>query len=176
MTSNVGASEIDSISKTIGFGDANKITDIKKDAALTEALKKKFKPEFLNRIDSIVNFKTLVKKDYMRIIDIELFKLETNLKNNDTDYKGLVLEFDKTVKNFIYKNGIDEKYGARPLKRCIEREISTPLSKKILKEDIVGDSVISISIKRGKVTFDVSEKTEETPFYLSDGYQIVNGV
>lgn len=176
MTSNVGASEIDSISKTIGFGDANKITDVKKDAALTEALKRKFKPEFLNRIDSIVNFKTLLKKDYMRIIDIELYKLETNLKHNDTDYKDLGLEFDKSVKNFIYKNGIDEKYGARPLKRCIEREIATPLSKKILKEDIVGDSVISISIKRGKVMFEVSEKTEEAPFYLSDGYQVVNGV
>jgi len=176
MTSNVGASEIDSISKTIGFGDVNKITDNKKDAALTEALKKKFKPEFLNRIDSIVNFKTLIKKDYMRIIDIELYKLETNLKHNDTDYKDLVLEFDKSVKNFVYKNGIDEKYGARPLKRCIEREVSTPLSKKILKGNIVGNSVISMSVKRGKVVFVVSEKTEETPFYLSDGYQIMNGV
>jgi ATP-dependent Clp protease ATP-binding subunit ClpA len=176
MTSNVGANEIDSISKTIGFGDVGKITDIKKDAALNEALKRKFKPEFLNRIDSIVNFKTLVKKDYMRIIDIELYKLETNLKNNDTDYKDLGLEFDKSVKNFVYKHGIDEKYGARPLKRCIEREISTPLSKKILREDVGGDSVILISVKRGKIMFEISEKIEETPFYMSDGYQVVNGV
>ena len=176
MTSNVGSTEIDAIEKTIGFGDVGKITDNKKDTALTEALKKKFKPEFLNRIDSIVNFKTLIKKDYMRIIDIELYKLETNLKNNDTDYKELSLEFDKTVKNFVYKHGIDEKYGARPLKRCIEREIATPLSKKILKEDIVGDSVILMAVKRDKLTFEVSEKVEETPFYMSDGYQVINGV
>jgi hypothetical protein len=176
MTSNVGATEIDDIGKTIGFGDVSKITDNKKDVALTEALKKKFKPEFLNRIDSIVNFKTLVKKDYMRIIDIELYKLETNLKNNDTDYKDLILEFDKSVKSFVYKHGIDEKYGARPLKRCIEQKISTPLSKKILQEDICGDSVILVVVKRGKIVFDVSEKAEELPFYMSDGYQVANGV
>jgi len=176
MTSNVGATEIDAIGKTIGFGDVGKLTDNKKDIALTEALKKKFKPEFLNRIDSIVNFKTLIKKDYMRIIDIELYKLETNLKNNDTDYKELSLEFDKTVKNFVYKHGIDEKYGARPLKRCIEREIATPLSRKILQEDIVDDSVILIAVKRGKITFEVSERVEEAPFYMSEGYQVMNGV
>jgi len=176
MTSNVGATEIDAIGKTIGFGDVGKITNSKKDVALTEALKKKFKPEFLNRIDSIVNFKTLVKKDYMKIIDIELYKLETNLKNNDTDYKDLVLKFDKSVKKFVYKHGIDEKYGARPLKRCIEREVATPLSKKILHEDIGGDSEILIAVKRGKIVFEVSEKIEETPFYMSDGYQVANGV
>ena len=168
MTSNVGAKEIESISKTIGFGDANKITDSKKDTALNEALKKKFKPEFLNRIDAVVNFKTLKRPDYMKIIDIELYKLNDNLKHNDTDYKDLVLEFDKTIKNFVYKKGIDEKYGARPLKRCIEREIATPLARKILKENVEGSSMIEIASKRGKVSFAVKEAVDNVPFYLEE--------
>jgi len=170
MTSNVGAKEIESIGKTIGFGDASKITDGKKDSALNEALKKKFKPEFLNRLDAVVNFKTLKKVDYMQIIDIELFKLNDNLKNNDTEYKDLVLEYTDSVKKFVFKNGIDEDYGARPLKRCIEKEISTPLARKILKENITGEHNIKISFKKNKISLKVEEIIEDVPFYLEEGY------
>jgi len=169
MTSNVGAKEIESISKTIGFGDGNKITEMKKDTALKEALKKKFKPEFLNRLDSIVNFRTLVKKDYMKIIDIELFKLNDNLKHNATDYKELSLKFDKSVGNYIFKEGINEDYGARPLKRCIETAIATPLARKILKEDLNIEAEIAVSFKRGKAVFNVDKKVEDVPFYLTEG-------
>jgi ATP-dependent Clp protease ATP-binding subunit ClpC len=169
MTSNVGAKEIESIGKTIGFGDAAKITETKKDSALKEALKKKFKPEFLNRIDAIVNFRTLAKKDYIRIIDIELFKLNDNLKHNETDYKGLSLEFDKSVGEYIYKGGVNEEYGARPLKRCIETEIATPLARKILKEDLNIDAVIRVGFKRGKADFKIQKRVEDVPFYLTEG-------
>ena len=168
MTSNVGAKEIGTIGKTIGFGDAAKITEKKKNTALKEALKKKFKPEFLNRIDAIVNFKTLAKKDYMRIIDIELFKLNDNLKHSETDYKGLSLDFDKTVGTYVFKNGINEEFGARPLKRCIENEIATPLARKILKEDLSIEALIKVAFKRSKVTFDITKSIEEVPFYLTD--------
>jgi len=168
MTSNVGAKEIESISKTIGFGDGNKITELKKDDALKEALKKKFKPEFLNRIDAIVNFRTLIKRDYMKIIDIELFKLNDNLKHNATDYKGISLDFDKSVGNSIFKKGINEDYGARPLKRCIETDIATPLARKILKEDLNIEAVIKVSFKRGKAVFSVDKIVEEVPFYLTE--------
>jgi ATP-dependent Clp protease ATP-binding subunit ClpC len=169
MTSNVGAKEINDIGKTIGFGDAAKITDKKKDVALKEALKKKFKPEFLNRIDAVVNFRTLAKKDYMKIIDIELFKLNDNLQHNDTDYKDLTLEFDKSVGSYIYKNGINEEYGARPLKRCIENEIATPLARKILEENINSKSIVKIAFNKKKIDFDVQEKVEDVPFYLTEG-------
>ncbi|RLD67351.1 MAG: hypothetical protein DRI98_12695 [Bacteroidetes bacterium] len=173
MTSNVGAKEIETISKTIGFGNASEITETKKNTALKEALKKKFKPEFLNRIDAVVNFKTLVKKDYMKIIDIELFKLNDNLQHNETDYKHLALEFDKSVGNFIFKEGINEEYGARPLKRCIETEIATPLARKILNEDLNIEAVIKIAFKRSKATFKVEKKVEDVPFYLTEaGAQI----
>jgi ATP-dependent Clp protease ATP-binding subunit ClpC len=175
MTSNVGAKEIESISKTIGFGDVNTITEEKKDVALKEALKKKFKPEFLNRIDAVVNFRTLKKQDYMKIIDIELFKLNDNLKNNDTEYKDISLDFTDSVKKFIYKNGIDEAYGARPLKRCIEKEISTPLARKILKDEIKGEVNIKITFRRNKMEFAVEDKVEDVPFYLEAGYEEKTG-
>lgn len=170
MTSNVGAKEIEGIGKTIGFGDASKITDKKKDTALHEALKKKFKPEFLNRLDAVVNFRTLQKEDYMKIIDIELFKLNDNLKNNDTDYKEMELNFTDSTKKFIFKYGIDEQYGARPLKRCIEKEISTPLARKILHDKVDGTSNIKIDFKGKKIQFTVHNKIEDAPFYLEDGY------
>ena len=72
MTSNVGVKEVEDIKKSIGFGDVAKVTDEKKDAALGVALKKKFKPEFLNRIDDVVLFNSLTQDDIHKIIDIEL--------------------------------------------------------------------------------------------------------
>lgn len=171
MTSNVGVKEMESISKSIGFGGANVLTEKKKNVALKEALKKKFKPEFLNRVGAIVNFKTLLKEDYMKIIDIELYKLNENLKNNDSEYRDTTLEFDKKIRSFIYKKGINEEYGARPLKRCIEREVSTPLARKLLGEEIEKDGAILISAKRGKAIFEIKEKTDDPPFYISNDYQ-----
>lgn len=162
MTSNIGVSEIDNIKKTVGFGDVAKITEDKKDKAIDEALKKKFKPEFLNRIDAIINFRSLDKKDYLRIIDLELYKLNDNLKNNDTEYKELTLKFDKKIRNFIFDNGINEEFGARPLKRCIEKEIATTLARKLLKESISADAIISVSVVKDKPSFKVISKPKKT--------------
>jgi ATP-dependent Clp protease ATP-binding subunit ClpA len=170
MTSNIGVKEVESIGKTIGFGDVAKLTDEKRGHAIDSALKKKFKPEFINRIDSIINFKSLVKKDYMRIIDIELYKLNDNLRSNDTEYKKLELKFDTKVKNFIYKEGIDEEYGARPLKRTIEKLVATPLAQKLLKENVDKDALIETSVSKSKITFKATKSVDESPFYMSKEY------
>lgn len=172
MTSNVGVDEVDKISKTIGFGDVAKITDDKKDAALDVALKKKFKPEFLNRLDNVIHFRTLNKKDYMRIIDLELHKLNDNLKTNDTEYSGLSLKFDFKIKNLIYKNGIDDAYGARPLKRCIETIVSTPLALTLLKNEIDLHSTVLVSAKGKEAVFNFRnsnnpDKNENSNFKIS---------
>lgn len=176
MTSNVGVSEVAAIEKTIGFGEAAKLTDDKKDKALTKALKRRFKPEFLNRIDSIVNFRILEKKDYMRIIEIELHKLGNNMKTNDSPYKEVEFKFDDKLKNYIYKKGVNEEYGARPLKRYIEQEVSTPLARKLLEEGVDGNSVIEATAARGKVTFNVSKKPTSPPFYITEDFkELTNG-
>lgn len=153
MTSNVGVTEVDAVKKTVGFGDVAKLTNEKKTKAIDGAIKKKFKPEFLNRIDAVVHFNNLTKSDYMRIIDLELFKLNENLKTNDTEYKNISLDFDTKVKNFIYTHGIDEEYGARPLKRCIEKEVSNPLATTLLTEEIDANAKVLVSIKKSKIHF-----------------------
>jgi ATP-dependent Clp protease ATP-binding subunit ClpC len=171
MTSNVGVKEIEEIKKTIGFGNAGILTEDKKNTALNEALKRKFKPEFLNRIDSIINFRALDKKDYLRIIDLELYKLNDNLRSNDTEYKNIELKFDNKIRNHVYKKGIDEEYGARPLKRCIEKEVSTPLAKRLLEENLTGvDSTILVSASKKEAVFEVEKKVSELPFYISEEY------
>jgi len=169
MTSNVGVGEVDAISKTIGFGDVAKITDAKKDKAIDEAIKGKFKPEFINRIDSIIKFKGLSKDDYMRIIDIELYKLNDNLKNNDTEYKGLTLKFDSKIKKLIYDLGINEAFGARPLKRCIEKEVATPIAMRLLKENTDPDSLVTVSVRNKKVSFKINKKPEA--LFVSDTHK-----
>lgn len=161
MTSNVGVNEIDAITKSIGFGDISKITDRKKDMALTEALKKKFKPEFLNRIDSIVNFRKLVKKDYMKIVTIELNKLNENLHNSNTEYNNTMLYFDKKLKNLIYKNGVNEEYGARPIKRYIEQNVSTPLAKKLIFAKTINNTAVKISSVKDKVDIIITNKKQK---------------
>lgn len=161
MTSNIGVSEVDDVKKTIGFGDVGKLTEDKKTKAIDGAIKKKFKPEFLNRIDSIVHFRSLVKADYVRIIDIELYKLNENLRTNDTEFKDLELEFDKKIKAHIFKHGIDEDFGARPLKRCIEKEIATPLAVRLLRGDIDTNATVLVTMKNAKVDFNIIEPEEE---------------
>jgi intein/homing endonuclease len=166
LTSNIGVENISNISKTIGFGDVNVVTESKKEKAIEEALKKKFKPEFLNRLDEVIYFNDLTKEDYLRIIDIELFKLNSNLQNNQTKYKDLELVFDKKVCEFIYEKGVTKEYGARPLKRAIERHISTPLAIKLLKGITENDTVVTVTASKGDVAFKFSKKTSKPPIYL----------
>ena len=168
MTSNLGVNEINDIQKTIGFGDVANVTNEKQSDAINEALKKKFRPEFLNRVTSIINFNKLSKNNYFNIIRLELGKLRKNLKINNTSYSKLELRFEESLYDFIYNKGIDEKFGARPLKRTIEKEISTPLAKRLLEEDIDNNSRINIYIKDDELSMDIVEKNKavDPPFYM----------
>jgi len=168
MTSNIGVQEVEEVSKTIGFGDVAVLTETKKEGALNSALKKKFKPEFLNRLDSIVYFKDLDEDSYMKIIDIELYKLIENLKNNDTEYKDITLEFDKKIKKYIFDKGVDVKFGARPITRAIEKHISTEIANVLLHTEITPYAKIVVSMKNNKVTTRIvdKEKEQETKLLL----------
>ena len=108
----------------------------------------------------------------MKIIKLELEKLKRNLKLNRTVYSKLNIKFDKTLNNHIYNTGIDEMFGARPLKRAIEREISTPLAKKLLKENIDCDNTeVTVSSKAAKVVINIVTSTEidAPPLYMGAG-------
>jgi hypothetical protein len=172
MTSNIGVKEVDAIGKTIGFGDANVITNDKRTQAVESALKNQFKPEFLNRLTSIINFNSLTKENYLQIIKLELEKLKLNLKLSGTEYSQTRLKFDESLLEYIYGKGIDESYGARPLKRYIEQEVSTPLARKLLQEPIPEMSMVFVSIKDGTLSIDVVKGQDDVPnnppFYMGN--------
>lgn len=178
MTSNLGVQEMQSVEKTIGFGDVAVLTKDKRVKSVKEALKKKFRPEFLNRLTGIVHFDALTKSDYHKIIKLELEKLKRNLRVNRTPYSKLQIKFDKSLYGYIYKVGIDEKFGARPLQRAIEREISTPLARKILKESMDCENTsVTMSAKKGQVIIDtqpIKKLVDEPPFFMAQA--VADGV
>jgi ATPases with chaperone activity, ATP-binding subunit len=175
MTSNLGVKELRAVCKTIGFGDRSKVTSDKRFMALDEAINKTFKPEFVNRISATVHYDILYKESYLKIIQLELDKLKENLKLNKTMYSSLDLRFDKSVIKFLYRDGIDENMGARPLKRTIEKEVSTPLAKTLLTIEDPHNYAVKVSVKKGELYIDVKEKvgkdkTSDPPFYLTKEY------
>ncbi len=171
MTSNIGVEEIKNSVKGIGFGVGRDITDEKKNTALENALNKNFKPEFLNRLDGVVYFNLLEKDSYMAIINLLLKEL-ADLAGRK---KKLDLTFSSKVKEFIYKEGIDEKYGARPLKRCIKNNITTPLAMKIVKEGL-RRADIKVKLEKGKVKFGITEREtdEDLKFTTTTGGSVLN--
>jgi ATP-dependent Clp protease ATP-binding subunit ClpC len=172
MTSNVGVDEMLKVTKTMGFGSVNVLTEEKKDKAIDTALKKTFKPEFLNRLTSIINFRDLDKDDYIEIIKLELEKMSFNLKVSKTDYSNLKLLFDKSLYDFIYSKGIDITFGARPLKRTIEKEISSVLAHKLLFEEVEKQSEVKMFFKNDKLSIIINSLNKEPdsivdpPFYM----------
>lgn len=178
MTSNLGVKEMEDVMKTIGFGEESDLTDEKREKSINKALKKKFKPEFINRLTDVIQFSDLVKSDYLRIIELELEKLKEHLKENDTEYSNINLKFNKSVINFIYKDGIDPHLGARPLKRIIEREISTPLAKALIQQNVSDEDKITVSVVKNKLQIkvvkgkkkessDTKSVTDKPPFYMT---------
>jgi len=146
MTSNIGVQEVSSIGSTVGFGDVSDASEDKTAKARGEALKKKFKPEFLNRIDDVVHFKRLERDDYMHILDILLDEVQGQLKKS----QQMKLNFNIGAKNFLLDRGIDKKFGARPLRRAIKSYLNTPLAVCILKDEVNNRSRVTVSLKRDK--------------------------
>merc|ERR1712070_55222 len=131
FTSNVGSSnilDVDPSSDETGRDDAVQ-------SKVMEALRQQFRPEFLNRIDEFVTFKSLGMKQLVPIVSLEMKRVADRL--ND---RNLILEITDSAKEYLAKIGYDPIYGARPLKRTIQREIETPLAKKILANEIPSDS------------------------------------
>ncbi|MBX7206994.1 MAG: ATP-dependent Clp protease ATP-binding subunit [Verrucomicrobiaceae bacterium] len=143
MTSNVGAESIKR-QTSLGFGamstDGADNEGIK--GKITEASKKFFKPEFLNRLDDIVIFRMLEKTELTKIVDLEVNKVVARLKN-----KKITVDLAASARDFLIKEGYDPQYGARPMRRAVEKHIEDPLAEHLLRGDIKeGDTV--------KVTYD----------------------
>ena len=116
---------------------------------LTELLRRTIRPEFLNRIDEVVLFKPLLKKELMQIIDIQLQRIASMLEE-----KGLKLEIGEGVKDFLLNVGYDPTFGARPLKRTIQKHLVNPLSAELLLNRFqAGDTILVTSPGAGKLEF-----------------------
>ncbi|MGB1349784.1 MAG: ATP-dependent Clp protease ATP-binding subunit [Flavobacteriaceae bacterium] len=145
MTSNVGARKLKDFGNGVGFGtSAQKMQESSNARSVIEnALKKAFAPEFLNRIDDVVVFNTLEKNDIDKIIDIELDKLLNRI--NELGYK---LKLSKKAKSFIAEKGFDKQYGARPLKRAIQKYVEDLIAEEIIKSNIQSGDTISIDLNK----------------------------
>jgi ATP-dependent Clp protease ATP-binding subunit ClpC len=151
MTSNVGA---ELIRKQIDFGfQGSTEPQAKADQAykdmqksLMEALHEIFRPEFINRVDDIIVFRSLTKEEINAIVDLELDKVRLRLKDRD-----LELNVTETAKTFLSDEGYDPEYGARPLRRVIQRHV----------EDTLSDMLLSSPVQAGLVTIDIDSDTDE---------------
>ena len=163
MTSNIGARQLQDFGTGVGFGTKTR-NDNDQDnmkGVIQNALKKTFAPEFLNRIDDVVIFNSLTRKDILKIIDIELEKLFKRI--NSLGYK---VELTKVAKEYIAEKGFDEKYGARPLNRAIQKYIEDPLAEEIIKKKVKEGDLIKLDFDKKKeeilVKIDVKKKKTKT--------------
>ncbi|MFT6717006.1 MAG: ATP-dependent Clp protease ATP-binding subunit ClpC [Saprospiraceae bacterium] len=146
MTSNIGTRKLKDFGGGVGFKTSAKIDAADEYAknVITGALKKSFAPEFLNRIDDVVLFNTLSKDDILQIIDLEIAKLFFRV--NELGYK---IKLSNPAKSFIAEKGYDAEYGARPLKRAIQKFIEDPLAEEIINSKINEGDTISIDFVEG---------------------------
>jgi len=161
MTSNIGARQLKDFGSGVGFGTSSKTAqaDAHAKSVLEGALKKSFAPEFLNRIDDVIVFNALERNDIHKIIDIELDKLLNRISD-----LGYTLNLSDKAKDYIADKGFDKKYGARPLKRAIQKYIEDALAEEIVNSKLYeGDTIhMDLDEKENKLTISI-EKGKKKP-------------
>lgn len=150
MTSNLGGEYIQQMT-TLGFevDSEKKKKQMQKNELrekIKEALRERFRPEFINRIDEIIIFDSLTPQDIQKIVEMQLSKIQKRLIN-----KNIKLEVTSQVKKYLAEKGYDANYGARPLKRLIEKEILDPLAERIIERQFNKRSLLTISIKNNEI-------------------------
>lgn len=160
MTSNIGTRDLKEFGQGIGFATKSK-TEAKSDyekSIIQKALKKAFAPEFLNRIDDIVMFNSLTKSDIHKIIDIELKGLFERIAG-----LGYTIKISTAAKDFITEKGYDVQYGARPLKRAIQKYLEDPLAETLIKSDAKPGTIFLVghSKKNDEITIRAAKAEEE---------------
>lgn len=148
MTSNLGAKEVKEHRKQLGFGDYEEEEAIDSKKIYMDALKSKFKPEFINRIDVICIFDPLTQDDLVKIAKILISNINKRLKE-----KNLSLKITEDALEFIVNRGSNFEYGARPLKRYIQQEVEDQIAEKILLGQLKNEGEIIIDVEDNKLTF-----------------------
>ena len=156
MTSNIGSHLIQDAFEHLNENNIEEVTDRAR-VEVMNLLRQTIRPEFLNRVDEIIMFHPLLKKDILDIVKIQLEQLKQMVLQN-----GIQLEFSDYLLEYLGENGYDPQFGARPLKRLIQKEIVNTLSKKILAGDIDKLHPVLVDVFDGVVVFrnEVEEKVK----------------
>ena len=163
MTSNLGTKDL---SKNIGFSNLSDTGSYEKmKSKVNEELKRYFKPEFLNRIDETIVFHELTLDEVKEIVDLMLDRVHKQLKNSDLE---IVLSDES--KEYLATEGYNKEFGARPLRRSIQRLLEDPLSEELLKGKYKAGSTIIVSLneKEGKLDFESVEAPNEPEVDFAD--------
>ncbi len=160
MTSNIGSRKLKDFGSGVGFGTSAQKSQAGSHAkgVIENALKKAFAPEFLNRIDDVVVFNALEKEDINKIIDIELEQLLDRIEE-----LGYTLKLTKKAKSFIVEKGFDKQYGARPLKRAIQKYIEDALAEEIIKSKIHEGDTIKMDLDKTSQALSIKIEKAEKP-------------
>ena len=148
MTSNVGAAELNRTSN-LGFGGDAAENSAKTNERLMAIARRTFKPEFLNRVDDIIVFNRLEKKDLLAVVDLELAKLRERLRLG----RQLAFRVSDEVREFLVTKGYEPEFGARPLRRAVERLIEDPLAEEILRGRFNDASGVQVEVDQQKILF-----------------------
>ncbi len=154
MTSNLGTDELNT--NSYGFGDespGNNFNDVKD--RILEKMKDSFRPEFINRLDESIVFNPLSKKDALKIIDLFLRDLVSNLSE-----LGLKITITKKAKTLLVNNGFNQEYGARNLSREVQISLEDPISEMLLDNEILLGDTIKIDCHNGKIRINSQRKNK----------------
>ncbi|MFC2101359.1 ATP-dependent Clp protease ATP-binding subunit [Bacteroidota bacterium] len=165
MTSNIGSRQLKDFGQGVGFSTSAKQASSSEHnrGVIENALKKAFAPEFLNRIDDVVIFNSLEREDIHKIIDIELTHLYDRIKG-----LGFAIEISPETKDYIAEKGWDSQFGARPLKRAIQKYIEDALAEEIIKTKLKPDDLIKVGYngEKEEITIEIStpaKKSKKNP-------------
>jgi ATP-dependent Clp protease ATP-binding subunit ClpC len=154
MTSNVGA-EILRRQTTMGFAATKPLGEHEFEAMrdrLLEEAKKVFKPEFINRLDDIIVFHQLTRADLMQIVELEVAKVLHRVKGKDVQ-----IELEQSAKEFLIEKGYDPQYGARPMRRAVERYLEDPFAEELLRGNVKPGDAVHVSAEGGKLVFKAAQ-------------------
>ena len=148
MTSNLGTEYVRK-SGALGFVPSNEPSQVADHQKIEKAMRETFRPEFLNRIDEIIIFAPLTMQDVERIVDIQMQGLLDRLRES-----GIAIHMTESARHWLAQKGFDSQYGARPLRRAVQRYIENPLSVRLLKGDFAPNDLIVIDEQGGDLVFE----------------------
>ena len=158
MTSNLGTSQVQE--DPVGFlrTNSNGMDNQEIKRNVERALRQEFRPEFLNRIDEIVIFKSLGREEIVRIVDLLVEEVQERLSD-----RGISIELTERAKEWIAEKGFDPAFGARPLRRTVQRYVETPLARKVLAGEIGDGGRLTVDAVEGELVFDIASVQAAMP-------------